>query len=58
MRASARRFESWVRGAHRQWRVAREQSRQARRDRQDVHAAEELQRARDGYDRFPPPSGS
>jgi hypothetical protein len=38
----------------RQWRVARMQEAQIRRDREDEHAATELQRARDGYTRFPP----
>ncbi|HEY2877938.1 hypothetical protein [Nocardioides sp.] len=41
----------------RQWRVAREQRRQAARAHQDQLGADELDRARSGVDRFPPSGG-
>jgi hypothetical protein len=38
----------------RQWRIARAQMRAAREAARDQAAADELQRARDGINRFPP----
>jgi hypothetical protein len=48
------RAPGWLGGVLRTWWVARYERRQARSEARDRHAAEELQRARDGYDRFPP----
>lgn len=41
----------------RQWQVARDRRKQARRLQQDRRSAEELDRAREGVDRFPPMGG-